>query len=79
MHNGLWLTRVHRFSQKLLAETTACPKRTTAMKADTSLFLLAEARVRTKLISCHISQASHIHGFKELAIFMGSSDASELS
>ena len=55
------LGRVHRFSQKLLAETTACPKRTTALKAHTSLFLLAEARVRRKLISC---QASHIHGFK---------------
>ena len=36
----------------------------TALKTHTSLFLLAEAMMRRKLISCHISQASHIHGFK---------------
>ena len=36
------------FSQTFLGETTACPKRTTALKAHTSRFLLAEARVRRK-------------------------------
>ena len=52
------------FSQTLLAETTACPKRTTALKAHTSLFLLAEARVRRK--------ASFLVISARLAIFMGS-------
>ena len=47
---------------------TACPKRTTALKAHTSLFLLAEARARRKASFLVISARQAIFSLERLGV-----------